>query len=75
MREQTRAGERTEGRTGRVSPPQGRGESEDAGRPGKVGFVPPGAGPPFAGERMFVRVTDAEFEDIDYELHVEAAED
>ena len=74
MHAQTCADERTEGRTGRVSPPQGRGESEDASRPGKVGFVPSGAGPPFVREHMFVRVTDAEAEDIDYGLQVEAAD-
>jgi hypothetical protein len=35
-------------RTGRVSPPQGRGESEDASQPGKSAFAVKRAGPPLS---------------------------
>src|SRR5262249_23711982 len=53
------ADEKSEGRTGRVLPPQGRGEQEDASRPGDVGFVPGLVGPATLGERMYARSDDA----------------
>ena len=48
------ADEQYDGRTGRVSPPQGRGELGGRNQPGIVGFAPPRVGPPFANEGMFV---------------------
>jgi hypothetical protein len=42
----SRRGRPPERRTGRVSPPRGRGQTEDADQPGTIGFVPPSACPP-----------------------------
>jgi len=42
-------------RTGRVSPPQGRGESEDASQPGKSAFAVKRAGPPLPTPVEFLK--------------------
>jgi len=50
---------RSEGRAGHVSPPQGRGETEDASQPGRVGFAPLRVGPLFEIEHLYDRRPDA----------------
>ena len=55
MRSPICADEKSESRTGHVSPPQGRGELGGRNQSGRIGFVPACTGPPFANERMFVK--------------------
>ncbi len=64
MRSPICADEKSEGRTGHVSPPQGRGELGGRNQSGRIGFVPAGTGPLFANERMFVQVATMMFQDV-----------